>query len=115
MRMLKFPVTPARLWATWKFVAVDVMVRTFPAQVPVPAWNPKTLITPAAVASDLHKLAVMVGRVLPVFGATVLGPPDMQMRYAPKLGRLGISLAVEVIGAVKNMLSLLLAVKAISA
>jgi len=69
--MLKLPVTPALLWAIWKFVAVEVIVNVFPAQAAVPACEPKTATDPLAVALDLHRLAVIVGKVLNV--------PDTQM------------------------------------
>jgi hypothetical protein len=86
---LKEPFTPALLWAIWKFVAVEVIVRALPAQAPVPTCDPRTTIDPAAVASDLQRLAVIVGKVLSI--------PLTQIMKAPKLGHPTILVAVEVI------------------
>ena len=71
-------------------MAVEVMVKAFPAHAPVPTWLPRTAIDPDAVASALQRLAVRVGRVLL--------SPEMHTMNAPKLGTFGKFVAVEVIG-----------------
>lgn len=80
--MLKLPETPARLCAMRKFVAVEVIVRAFPAQAPVPTCEPIFVTDPAFDEEALQRLAVSVGRLESV--------PDTQMIKAPKLGKLGI-------------------------
>jgi len=95
--MLKLPVIPVLLCATWKFEAVAVMVNVFPAQAPVPACDPRTAMLPAAVAEALQRLAVIVGRVDAC--------PLIHTINAPKLGTFGMSSAVSLIGHVKKELS----------
>lgn len=87
--ILKLPVEAALLCDIWKLVAVEVIVRALPAQVSVPTCEPRTTTEPEDPALDLHKEAVIVGRVE--------STPLTHIINAPKLGRLGIFCATFVI------------------